>query len=86
MQTKLHIGNKIFENTIYNDILGIGIPELLMNIISCHVILNKKMSAVIFSCVRKFIGFYPSKGFIIFVNSSGALRSLPLYAKQIINA
>ena len=33
MQNKLLVSNKVFENTTYNDISGIGIPELLMYII-----------------------------------------------------
>ena len=28
--------DKIFVNTIYNELLGIGIPEVLINVISCH--------------------------------------------------
>ena len=48
-QTKLHVANKGFENITYNDISGIGIPELLMNIISCHGFVSDTKSAVILS-------------------------------------
>ena len=45
-QNKIHVANKVFENKTYNDISGIGIPELLMNIISCHGSTNGQL------CVR----------------------------------
>ena len=48
-QTQLHVANKGFENITYNDISGIGIPELLMNIISCHGFVSDTKSAVILS-------------------------------------
>ena len=41
---------KIFEETSYNELLGIGIPELLMNLISCHVFMKKTNSTVILVC------------------------------------
>ena len=28
--------DKVFEDKSYNELLGIGIPELLMNLILCH--------------------------------------------------
>ena len=46
-QTKLNVSNKWFENTTYNDISVIGIPELLMNFISYHRFANNTKSAVI---------------------------------------
>ena len=46
-QAKLHVANKGFENKTFNDILGIGIPELLMNIISCNRFVNNIKSTVI---------------------------------------
>ena len=39
-KARLHFSNKGFENTTFNDISGIIIPELLMNIISCHGFVN----------------------------------------------
>ena len=46
-QAKLHVDNKGVENKTFNDISGIGIPELLMNIISCHRFVNNNKSTVI---------------------------------------
>ena len=41
-QAKLYCANKRFENTTFNKFSGITIPELLMNIISCHGFVNDK--------------------------------------------
>ena len=59
-QTKLHVkfANKVFENTTYNDISAIEIPELLMNIISRHGFFNNTNSAVILSCCIKLVSYY----------------------------
>ena len=35
-QAQISLDNKGFENTTFNYISGIGISELLMNIMSCH--------------------------------------------------
>ena len=67
-QTKLHVTNNGFENKKYNDISGVGIPEILMNIISCHGFVNNKNSVVILSCRRKLVDYYLSKGFVIIEN------------------
>ena len=34
--------NKIFEEASYNELLGIGIPEVLMNLLYLHVFMKKK--------------------------------------------
>ena len=59
-EKKLYVTNKgqVFENRTYNDVSGVGIPELLMNIIWCHVFLNNTNSDVILSCRRKLVDYY----------------------------
>ena len=85
-QTKLHVANKGFENITYNDISGISIPELLMNIISCHGFVNNMTSDVILSCRRKLVDYYLPKGFVILEKNSSTLINVPLRAKQRINS
>ena len=46
-QAKLHFADKVFKNTTFNDISGIIIPEILINIISCNGFLNNVKSTVI---------------------------------------
>ena len=85
-KNKLQVENKWFEKTTYNDISGIGIPKLFMNIISCHVLMIDKKSALIFSCCNKLVDSYPSKCFVIHEKNSSALSDVPLCEKQRINA
>ena len=64
-QAKLSLDNKLFENIIFNDIPGIGISQLLMNIMSCHGNVKVKKSTVISSCRRQSVYHHLSKGFVI---------------------
>ena len=83
---KLSLAYKGFENTTFNDISGIGIPGLLMNIISCHGFVNVNKSTVILSCHRKLVDYYLSGVFVILEKYSSAFSYVPLRVKQIINA
>ena len=42
--------DKIFSGMSYNSFLGIGIPEVLMNLISCHGFMKDTSSTVVLSC------------------------------------
>ena len=46
-------------------ILGIGIPDLLMNLMPCRVFLKNKHSAVILKFPKSMLEYYLSKGFNI---------------------
>ena len=59
--TKLRVANKAFRNTTYNDISGIGIPEILRNIISGSGFVRNTKSGVILSCHSKSVFNHPSK-------------------------
>ena len=52
----LHIGctgpNK-HNDTDYDNILGIGIPNLLLNLLSCHGLLKNNDSVVILKCPNR---------------------------------
>ena len=39
--------DKMFSSKSYNELLGIGIPEVLMNLISCNGFMKKKSTAII---------------------------------------
>ena len=45
-------------NKIYGKILGIGIPDLLMNLMSCHGFLKNKTSVVILKCPKRMLEYY----------------------------
>ena len=59
-------GNFKHVNKSYEEILGIGIPDLLMNSMSCHGFLKNKDSVLILKCPKRMFEYYLSKGFIHF--------------------
>ena len=75
-----------FENRTYNAVSGIVVPELLMNIISCHIFANNKESAVILSCRSKLVDYYFQKNYVLLKNNSKVFNNVPLRVKQRINA
>ena len=42
--------NRIFKQTSFNILLGIGIPEQLLNLLSCHGFMHKSNTIVILNC------------------------------------
>ena len=53
-------------NKIYDNVLGFGIPDLLMNLLSCHGFLKKNDYIVILKCPNMMFKYFLNKGFIIF--------------------
>ena len=51
-------------NKSYDDILGIEIQDLLMNLMSCHGFWKNKCYVVILKCPKRIFEYYFSKGFI----------------------
>ena len=77
--------NRIFEQTSFNILLSIGIPEVLLNLISCHGFIEKPNSTVILNWRSSFLNNYLAKGFLINEKESNQLISLPNDAKMRIN-
>ena len=50
-------------NKSYDKILGIGIPYLLMNLMSCHEFLKNINYVVILKFPKRMLEYYSSKGF-----------------------
>ena len=48
----------------YNNLLGIGIPDLLLNVLSCRVFLKNNDSVVILKCPNRMSEYYFNKGFV----------------------
>ena len=50
----------------FDRILGIGIPDLLMNLMSCHGFLKNKNPVVILKCPKRMLEYFFSKRFTLF--------------------
>ena len=48
----------------YNNLFGIGIPDILLNMLSCHEFLKNYDSIVILKCPNRMSEYYFNKGFI----------------------
>ena len=70
----------------FGKILGIAIPDLLMNLISCCVLFKNINYVVILKCPERMLEYYFSKGFTVLECNFNNLEKLPNEVKQIIHA
>ena len=77
--------NSTFKETNFNLLLGIGIPELSLNLVSCHGFMLKPNSIVILNCRSRLINNYLSKVFFIIDWGSKQLNLIPNDVILIIN-
>ena len=66
-----------FEDTSFNILLSIGIPELLPNLLSCRVFVKKQNSTVILTCQCRLINNCLAKLFYIIEKGTKQLSLLP---------
>ena len=76
----------MFGKTSYNELLGIGISEVLLNLISCHVFMKKTKETVILLCHYCLVNYNLSKRFVILEHNFNHLSGVPNEVKQIIHA
>ena len=65
----LHLGGTgkyKHHDTDYDNVLGIGIPDLLFYLLSCHGFSKNNESVVILKCPNRMSEYYFNKGFVIF--------------------
>ena len=70
----------------YDNLFGIGIPYILLNMLSCHGFLNNNESIVILKCPNRMSEYYFNKGLIESTCDEDNLNILPLSAKQRVGA
>ena len=61
LQRKLSSEENKFWKTKFNDLSGLGIPEILMNIMPCHGFSKLTTSTVILTCHSAFVPYYWTK-------------------------
>ena len=69
--------DKWSEQAIYNILLGIGIPEVLMNLISWYGLMKKPNSVVIFNCRYRLVNYYLANSFVVIKHNYNQLSSVP---------
>ena len=76
----------IFEQTSFNILLSIGIPERLLNLVSCNGFMKKPNSTVILNCRSRLVNiYYLEKGFYIIGKDSKQKNMPPNDVKLRIN-
>ena len=65
LQDKLSKHDNKFEKTRFTNFSGLGIPDILMNIISCHGFSKSSIITVIFTCRSSLVPYYLSKVFSV---------------------
>ena len=82
-QDKLSKQNSNFEKK-FNDLSRMGIPDILMSIMSCHGF--SKKSTFFFTCRSALVHCYISKGLIIVETEEVNLDHVPIRVKNQINS
>ena len=78
--------DKISEDASYNELRGIGILEVLMNLIYCHELMKNINSTVVLVCQYRLVNYYLEKGFVILEHNYKQLSSVPNDVKLGIHA
>ena len=66
-----------FEQTSFNILISIGIPELLLNLVSCHGFIKKPKSTAILNCWSLLVNNYLAKGFYVTEKDSRQFSLIP---------
>ena len=75
-----------FKNTKLNDLSGLGIPDILMNIMSFHGFAKSSILTVILTCRNALVPYYFSKGFFIVETEVGGVDNITISLKEQIDA
>ena len=70
----------------YDNLFGIGIPDILLKMLSCHGFLNNNESIVILKCPNRMSEYYFNKVFIRLTCDEDHLNKLPKLVQQRVGA
>ena len=77
--------HKGFEDTSYNEISVIVIPDLLMNIVSYHGFAKENNPNVILICGRNLVSYHLSESFVILPQNDESIKSFPREVKYCVS-
>ena len=70
------------EDMDYDNLFGIGIPDILLNMFSCRRFLNKNESIVILQCPNRMSEYYFNKGFMQLTCDEDHLKNFMYWSKK----
>ena len=70
------------EDKDYNNLFGIGIPDIFMNMFSCQGFINNNDSIVILKCPNRMSQYYFNKGFTQLKCDEDHLKKFLIYSKK----
>ena len=70
-----------FENTKFNNSFGLGISDILMNIMSCHGFLKSSILTVTLTYCSDQVSYDLSKGFFIVKIEEDGVNNIPMSVK-----
>ena len=65
IEEKLSLLHRGFEDNSFDELSGIGIPEILLKNVSCYDYIQDENSTLILTCRSKLVSYYLSEGFVI---------------------
>ena len=82
LQETLSKNDNNFKNTKFNDLSGLVINNILMNIMSCHGFVKSSRSTIILTCCNALVPYYIYKVCVIVETEVGGVYSIPIIAKK----
>ena len=70
------------KDTSFDDLSGVGILGILLNIVSCYGLFQEKSSTLILTCRSKLVAYYLPKGFVMLNQDFHVLNNLSLNVKK----
>ena len=74
-----------FEKNKFNYLSGLGIPNILMNIMSCNGFDKSSILTVILTCRSDLVPHYLYKGFVIVEREEGGVDNITINTKMMIH-
>ena len=71
-----------FKKTKFNNLYGLVITEIFINIISCHEFFEYLISTVILKYCNELFPYYLSKWFVIVETELGSVDNIPIIVKK----
>ena len=86
IEAKFSLNHREFGDTSFYELSGIGIPEILLNIVSCYGYIKDENSTLILTWKGKLVSYYLSNVFVIIEKDYHAFNNVPQMVQSRIDA